>query len=1420
MRKFRKSKILISIASIISWLLSAGATITGKVTDKSNSDPLIGANVIVEGTSLGSATDLDGRYSIPDVPYGTYTVMANYIGYEIQTSVITLTQNELLPVLDFSLVPQAIRVEGAQVTGIRRQDKVTKAPSSVEIISTRDIRRQNTTNIGSYLGGMKGVDFTASGINNYSVSIRGFNSSFSSRLLTLTDGRVANIPALRVINYATIPQSTQDVEKIEVVLGPATALYGANAHSGVINITSKSPRDSEGLNFNISGSSDERQLRQVAGRWAKKFGTFSMKLSGSYLHAYEWEYMSEREYKAHSYPWVGFPERKIDGKDNNPWKSGIPSTGGTIANARWGVNNNGEILIIGDGEANHGDLDGDGIAGEDWFNGIDDDHDGKVDEDYFWADGIDNAEPFDDLDENGVYDLGEPFEDWDSNGEWSGANGLPPDENIDLSSDIWYDGYDNDGIGGVDDTNERISNSNLEYPAWANNIEAQDIILYNGKISPTYHGDPNPWYDPSGVDNHVRGNYEYDEDKFTVLFDNYIFDYGQDRIPGDPFDDLAGDNQLQVGEPLNIFTHTFGNAQDVGLDGIPNTDDEGEGDGIWQPGDGWVDLNGNGIVDVPISGSYNDTYLFNPNNWNDVWPPPNGIWNEGEPIYDFGQDGLPGTGDPGEGNGLFATDIGESDGIYDTGDGCFGCENDYMDDFQVVRDTDGDGDDDYPDFEVDNRKIEMRMDYNPNPDLSITFQGGYSYTKTQQVTGIGRYLADGWEYKFFQMRALYKNWFVQTYTNTSYSGKTRGYNLGDHIIDHSSNFAVQIQNNLDLRKNMSFPTELIWGVDLFQTMPQTFGTILNDGPNGYDNDGDRFLMRSDGVDNDGDGLIDESDEGIDEPDEFDNVNASELGVYYQSSTILTTSKRWKLITAARVDSHDQLKEEGLLFGPKLGLIFEPNERNMWRLTYGKAFNTPTTTTLFTDIYIGKSQIFDIYSRGNKDGTPYARVSQDYPVQKPGYYGCYNPGTGTICPDSPSYDPAYGYKQIGLMGAGYFDSYGDRVTGAPFFFNITDESAPVDWIPLDTLRYLIFVPEVNGDGVLYTPEESYHLPDIDPLRSENIQTFEIGYKGFLGDRTFFTFDYYVSYYQNFFSPATIITPTVVKRYNSDGTEASIENNTVIGILPINDRGSNPPYGTAWNGLDDDGDWAPWADEFGWGATPDAGEWGFVEYITDGIDTLGYNIYHPWEVFSVGTNFKPEYDFPAQFWKAVGVDEYQKLIGLGEAELVQTSVIGPDGNPLMGPGRASSPPHIILSSLNYGEVWIQGFDMSFTHFLTPSVTLNGNFSWYNSTEFYNDLTKKNDPINAPKFKWTVGAKWESKFGSLAGSLRHVDRFPWSDGLWAGTIGPYNIINIHYSYEFNKHVTVNISGLNLLDDYHRELVGGAKMGQQFVFKLATSL
>ena len=76
--------------------------------------------------------------------------------------------------------------------------------------------------------------------------------------------------------------------------------------------------------MHVSGSNDEREVRKINGRYAKKINApLSFKVSGSYLHAYEWGFISEDEWKNHQFAWIGSPDRTADGKDNNPWSTDV-----------------------------------------------------------------------------------------------------------------------------------------------------------------------------------------------------------------------------------------------------------------------------------------------------------------------------------------------------------------------------------------------------------------------------------------------------------------------------------------------------------------------------------------------------------------------------------------------------------------------------------------------------------------------------------------------------------------------------------------------------------------------------------------------------------------------------------------------------------------------------------------------------------------------------------------------------------------------------------------------------------------------------------------------------------------------------------------------------------------------------------------
>ena len=141
------------------------------------------------------------------------------------------------------------------------------------------------------------------------------------------------------------------------------------------------------------------------------------------------------------------------------------------------------------------------------------------------------------------------------------------------------------------------------------------------------------------------------------------------------------------------------------------------------------------------------------------------------------------------------------------------------------------------------------------------------------------------------------------------------------------------------------------------------------------------------------------------------------------------------------------------------------------------------------------------------------------------------------------------------------------------------------------------------------------------------------------------------------------------------------------------------------------------------------------------------------------------------------------------------------------------------MNYGEVWMQGVDFGLTYFLSDKLIIDGNVSWYGTTEYYNKLTKKNDPINAPKWKWNTNLKWKSPLGDFIINYRHVNQFDWSDGIWIGILGPYDIIDLFYTYYITENLDVNLSALNLNNDIHKELIGGAQMGRQIVIRFTSS-
>ncbi|WP_179862334.1 TonB-dependent receptor [Longibacter salinarum] len=262
----------------------ATGSISGAVLELDTEEPLTGANVLIEGLQRGTSTGADGTYRIENVPVGEYTLRVTFIGYENERRTISVTDREET-VVDVVLTPRTFVGDEVVVTGSKRPEKLLDAPVQIEAISADELDVSGGGTYLSALSTVKGVDFVNVGINGQGISARGFNNHFNTRMLQMKDGRVAQLPGTGLPQGNFLPTSELDVKSIEVVVGPASALYGPNAHTGVVNVITKDPWDQSGVALNVRGG--QQSLLDINGRTAGTFGdgTFGWKLTGQYMTA-------------------------------------------------------------------------------------------------------------------------------------------------------------------------------------------------------------------------------------------------------------------------------------------------------------------------------------------------------------------------------------------------------------------------------------------------------------------------------------------------------------------------------------------------------------------------------------------------------------------------------------------------------------------------------------------------------------------------------------------------------------------------------------------------------------------------------------------------------------------------------------------------------------------------------------------------------------------------------------------------------------------------------------------------------------------------------------------------------------------------------------------------------------------------------
>lgn len=213
----------------------AQTTIKGKITSLEN--PLEQANVVVSKTKLGTASDSLGNYYLKDIPKGAYEIVVSHSGFKSVRKKITVSDStEIL--LDFDL-KENNSLDEVVITGTLKAVNRLESPVPVEVYKPVFFKKNPTANIFEALQNVNGVrpQLNCNVCNTGDIHINGLEGPYT---LVLIDGMPIVSGLSTVYGLSGIPNSL--LERIEIVKGPASSLYGSEAVGGLINIITKNPK--------------------------------------------------------------------------------------------------------------------------------------------------------------------------------------------------------------------------------------------------------------------------------------------------------------------------------------------------------------------------------------------------------------------------------------------------------------------------------------------------------------------------------------------------------------------------------------------------------------------------------------------------------------------------------------------------------------------------------------------------------------------------------------------------------------------------------------------------------------------------------------------------------------------------------------------------------------------------------------------------------------------------------------------------------------------------------------------------------------------------------------------------------------------------------------------------------------------------
>jgi len=222
--------------------------VRGRITDRLTALPLRGITVRIEGTRLGAVTNAKGQFEIINVPLGRIVVAASSVGYEPATATLIIKSNDRRDVV-LTMLESALRTAEVIVSASKRVQAVQDVPISVSVVDGLDVTGRGQTSLDQALRYVSGVNVARDQVNIRGAS--GFAFGVGSRTAVLLDGFPLLSGDNGDIKFDVLPVA--DIDRIEIIKGAGSALYGTGALGGVVSLITKAPTDSAQVYARVYG---------------------------------------------------------------------------------------------------------------------------------------------------------------------------------------------------------------------------------------------------------------------------------------------------------------------------------------------------------------------------------------------------------------------------------------------------------------------------------------------------------------------------------------------------------------------------------------------------------------------------------------------------------------------------------------------------------------------------------------------------------------------------------------------------------------------------------------------------------------------------------------------------------------------------------------------------------------------------------------------------------------------------------------------------------------------------------------------------------------------------------------------------------------------------------------------------------------